>query len=148
MLGDEVDRFDQVPELGLSREVGERQPEESRPEAAGAGHRRALERRGPLGIDSGQAVDVRRRAEASAARLDPEEVVEEGDDEARVQHRVGAPGQRVTDTQREDSHAVELRVARDLEARIGRPGGERPPDEPALELRDRFRADLLPQGKD
>ena len=145
MLGDEVDGVDEVAALGLADEVGEGEPEEAELEGRGAARDLPLDRGGGLGVDAGQAVDVRRRAEAAAARLDAEEVVEERDDEVRVEHRARAPRQRVADCQRDDRDALEPGVAEHEEARVGRPGVERRTDEPVLELGDRLRADLLPE---
>ena len=59
-----------------------------------------------------------------------------------------AAGQRMTDGQRDDAHTLEPRIAQDPEPWIGRPGGERAPDEPVLELGDRLRAHVLPQCED
>ena len=69
-------------------------------------------RREVVPVEADQPVDVRGGAEAAAARLDPEEVAEERDDEVRVEHPDGAGVSGWRMPKRDDRDARERRGCR------------------------------------
>src|SRR5689334_22790340 len=81
-------------------------------------------------------MEIRAGTEASAARLDPEQVAEHGDDEVRVQ----MPGA-VTQAERHDREALELGVPEDLDVRVGAPRAQRAAGEIVLAAADLVAAD-------
>ncbi len=81
----EVDRVEDELEHRLADEVVEVDPDPAGLDALAAAGDLALELVRGLEVDPEQAVAVRARARAAAARLDPEQVVEQRDDEVVVE---------------------------------------------------------------
>ena len=138
LVREQVHRLDDVVEDRLADEVVEAHAREAERRAGAAEHGLRVHRRRPLRVDRIHAVDVRAGAEAAAARLDPEQVAEQRDDEVRVQHPA-----RVADAERHDREPLERRVAEDAEVRVLAPRGERAAGEGALAPPDLLRADRL-----
>src|SRR4029077_14788761 len=97
-------------EDGLRDEVVEVDAHPARLDALAAAVDLALELVRPLDVDAEQAGAVGAGAGAAAARLDTEEVVEQGDDEVVVQVAAVVPHH-----ERDDGQPVEVRVAQDFE---------------------------------
>ena len=88
-------------------------------------------------------MDVGAGAEAAAARLDAEQVAEDGGQEVRVQE---AP--RVPDAQGDDAQPIEVGVPEDLDVRVLSPPVERTANRVLLAPVDLVDADGLLEGED
>ena len=110
---DQVDRLDDVVEHRLADEVVEADAGEPEHRSRPPAHHLRVHRRRPGGVDRIDAMDVRAGAEAPAARLDPEQVAQQGDHKVRVQHPA-----RVADAERDDRQPLQRRVAENPQVRV------------------------------
>ena len=141
----EVDRLDDVLEDGLGDEVVERDARPAGLDAlAPATHDLALVLVRALEVDAEQPVAVGAGARAAAAGLDPEQVVEQGDDVVVVQIAPRAP----VDDERHDREPVGLEVAEDADVRVLRPALDGAAPEVLLVRVDHVDADGLLELED
>ena len=149
MLGKEVDRLDEILDERVAHEVleGEADEAELDPQAT-AQHLRLVGGR-RLEVEVDQAVDVGPGAEAAAARLNPEEVVEQRYHEVGMEHAYGPSRARVADPEGHDRHPRQRGVAEEQQPGALEPGAQGALQVACLQLLDHAGSDLLlePEGE-
>src|SRR3954464_9247775 len=135
---DDLDGLQQVVEDRFADEVVEVDPNPAGLDALAPACDLTFELVRGVQIDSQQPVPVGTGAGAAAARLDPEEIVEQRDDVVVVQV---APA--MADHERNDREPLRATVAEDLDVGVSLPALDGAIDERFLALTNRLDADLL-----
>ena len=134
--GDEIDRLEDELEDGLADEEVEVHTNPARLDTFAAPGDLAFELVRALDVDAEQPVSVRACARATAASLDPEEVVKQGNDEVVMQ----VSPARCAHDERDDRETFGRVRAENLDARVRVPARDCAPDEPFLAASDRLDA--------